>query len=1042
MFLSDISVKRPVLATVISLMLIVLGLVAFTNLPLRELPDIDTPIVSVQTTYRGADAAVVESRVTKPLEDAISGIEGIRTVNSSSQTGQSQISIEFGLNREIESAANDVRDAVSRVVARLPEEADPPQIFKVDSSGDVIIWFNLASTSMNQRELTDYAERYVVDRLSAVDGVANIIIGGEQRYAMRLWIDREALAARALTVQDLEDALSRENVELPAGAINSTTRDFTVRVLRGYSKPVDFAQLVIRKGTDGHLIRVGEVARVELGSVEPRNDYRGNGKLQLGLGVVKTSTANELEVVRGAKAAALQIQDSLPEGSQIFVAYDATIFVDTALHEVYKTLIEAILLVLVVIWLFLGSVRAALIPAVTVPVCIITAFAALYVFGFSINLLTLLALVLAIGLVVDDAIVVLENCQRRVDLGEPRLVAAYRGARQVGFAVIATTAVLVAVFLPIGFMGGYTGRLFRELSVAIAAAVAISGVVALSLTPMMCSKLLISHERARGLARWLDVGFQRVQSTYATLLRRVIGHPWLIAVVMLIAVGCSVLLLRGLSAELAPIEDRGAFVVSVTGPEGAGYDWTVGKVREVEKRLMSLVDQGIASRVNTRVPQGRGGQATQQFNTGQAVVLMAPWDQRKIGSQQLIEQLRKELADIPGIRITPTMRQSLTRGGGLPLQFVLQGPDYVQLADWRDRLLKKLEENPRLYSTDSDYKETQPQIRVEIDKSRAADLGVSTQSIGHALESFFGGRRVTTFSVDGEEYDVMVQADDAGRRQPNDLSNLYVRSDSTSQLIPLSNLVSLSDMAAPGSLNRFNRLRSITISGALAPGYSLGEAIAYVEQATREVLPANAQTDLKGESRDLRETGSTVAFTFGMALLVVFLVLAAQFESFVHPFVIMLTVPLAVLGALLGLWLFGSTLNLYSQIGIIMLIGLAAKNGILIVEFANQLRDQGRSIDEAIRESAAVRLRPIVMTSIATVVGALPLMFSAGAGSASRQTIGTVVVFGVMLSTFLSLFVVPVIYRVLAGFTRSPEAVSHELSALSAEHTDADALES
>ena len=1040
MLLSDLSVKRPVFATVISLLLVVLGLVAFRNLSLRELPDIDTPIVSVNTSYRGADAAVVESRITKPLEDAVSGIEGIRTIQSQSQTGQSSIAIEFTLARDIESAANDVRDAVSRVVGRLPEEADPPQIFKVDSSGDVIVWFNLASSRMSAGELTDYAERYVVDRLSAVDGVANVIVGGEQRYAMRIDIDRNALAARGLTVDDVEQALNRENVELPAGAVNSSTRDFTVRVLRGYVKPDHFAALVVAKGEDGHLVRLGEVAQVSLGSEEPRNDYRGNGQPQLGLGVVKTSTANELEVVQAAKAAAERIQAALPEGTRIFVAYDATVFVDTALHEVYKTLAEAIALVLVVIFLFLGSVRAALIPAVTVPVCVVTAFAALYLFGFSINLLTLLALVLAIGLVVDDAIVVLENCQRRVDLGEPRLVAAYRGARQVGFAVIATTAVLVAVFLPIGFMGGYLGRLFRELGVAIASAVAISGLVALSLTPMMCSKLLTPHA-PRGLTHVVDALFQRVQRLYARGLERALRHPWLVVLVMLLAMGASALLVRGLPKELAPLEDRGAFVVSITGPEGAGFDWTVSKTREVERRLMKLVDEGIVSRVNTRVPQGRGGTVTQNFNVGQAIVLMAPWDRRDISSQQLIERLRRELADIPGVRISPNMRQGLSRNYGQPLQFVLQGPDYAQLAQWRDALLKRLEGNPNLFALDSDYKETQPQLRVDIDKSRAGDLGVSAEEIGHTLETYFGGRRVTTFSVDGEEYDVIVQAGAANRREPADLSNLYVRSTTTKQLIPLSNLVTLGDMAAPGQLNRFNRLRAITVSAGLAPGYSLGAALAYTEQAAREVLPPTAQTDLKADSRDLRETGGSVAFTFGMALLVVFLVLAAQFESFVHPFVIMLTVPLAVLGALLGLGLFGSTLNLYSQIGIIMLVGLAAKNGILIVEFANQLRDQGRTIDAAIREAAAVRLRPIVMTSIATVVGALPLMFAYGAGSASRRTIGVVIVFGVMVSTLLSLFVVPAIYRALARYTRSPEAVAHELAAQGAQHPDADAEE-
>jgi multidrug efflux pump len=1027
MFLSDISVKRPVLATVISLLLTVLGFVALQQLPLRELPDIDTPVVSVQTIYRGADAAVVESRITKPLEDAVSGIEGIKTISSNSQTGQSQVAIEFNITRDLDGAANDVRDAVSRVVGRLPKEADPPQVFKVDSGGDVILWLNLASTKMTSRELTDYAQRYLVDRLSAIDGVANIVIGGEQRYAMRIWLDRTALAARALTVDDVEAALTRENVELPAGAINSTTRDFTVRVLRGYSTPEQFRALVLGKGADGHLTRLGEVATVELGSVEPRNAYRGNGEPQLGLGIVKTSTANELEVVRAAKAAAVDIQQTLPEGTRILVAYDASVFVDTALTEVYKTLAEAIALVLVVIFLFLGSVRAALIPAVTVPVCIVTAFAALYLFGFSINLLTLLALVLSIGLVVDDAIVVLENCQRRVDLGEPRLVAAYRGAKQVGFAVIATTAVLVAVFLPIGFMGGYMGRLFRELGVAIASAVAISGVVALSLTPMMCSRLLKPHAKNGGFSSRVDRAFERVQGFYARRLETALKHPLLMVLVMLGAVGGAALLASVVPKELAPLEDRGAFVISVAGPEGASFEWTEGKVGAIEQRLLKLIDKGDVTRVNIRVPQGRGGSITQVYNTGQAIVLMAPWGERKLSSQEMIDKLRKELADIPGVRLAPQMRQGLGRGFGQPVQFVLQGQSYVELAQWRDKLIKRMEANPKLFAIDSDYKETQPQVRVDIARERAADLGVSTQAIGHALETFFGGRRVTTYTAEGEEYDVIVEAGAEGRRDPSDLQNLYVRGNGA-KTIPLSNLVTLTDMAAPGALNRFGRLRAITVTAGLAPGYTLGDALAFMEKIAAEELPKGTQTDLKGDSRDLRDTGSSVVFTFGMALLIVFLVLAAQFESFVHPATIMLTVPLAVLGALLGLALFGSTLNLYSQIGIVMLVGLAAKNGILIVEFANQLRDQGRDIESAIRESAHVRLRPIMMTSIATVVGALPLMLAHGAGSASRQTIGTVVVFGVMLSTLLSLFVVPTIYRVLARYTGSPEAVSRKLA--------------
>lgn len=1027
MILSDISVKRPVFATVLSLLLIVLGLLAFKQLPLRELPDIDTPRVSIQTSYRGAAAAVIESRITKPIEDAISGIEGIELINSSSQTGLSSISIEFSLQRDIEAAANDVRGAVNRVIAQLPKDADSPQIYKVDSSADVIIWLNLASSELNQRELTDYARRYLQARLSTLDGVANVQIGGEQRYAMRIWLNQQALAARGLTVEDVENALSRENVELPAGALQSTLRDFTVRIERSYVAPEDFATLPLTKGNDGHLIHLAEVAKVELESVEKRNDYRGNGELQLGLGIVKTSTANELEVARQVREEAKRIQENLPAGTRIFPAYDNTIFVETALTEVYKTLAEAILLVIVVIYLFLGSLRAAFIPAVTVPVCIIAAFAALYLFGFSINLLTLLALVLAIGLVVDDAIVVLENCQRRVDFGEPRLIASFRGVREVGFAVIATTAVLVAVFLPIGFMGGYLGRLFRELGVAIAAAVIISAFVALTLTPMMCSKLLQKHERQRGLAYFIDRIFQRTQAYYSSILHYVFHWPIIIGLVMLGALSASFFLSKAISTELAPSEDRGILLISLTGPEGAGYEYMVGKMREVEKHLMKYVDQKIIERINSRVPASFGPTSSEVMNTARAALLMTPWDKRDISTQKFIEKVRKELADIPGIRISINMRQGLTRGGGQPVQFVLGGTDYEELARWRDAMLKGMETNPQLFSIDSDYRETQPQLRVDIDRSRAADLGVSIQEIGHTLETLFGARRITTFTMNGEEYDVIAQAEENRRREPQDLTNIHVRSSSTNKLISLSNLVTLTEIAQPSSLNRFNRLRAITLSANFAAGYSLGEALSWMEQIAREELPKIANVDYRGDSRDLKQSSNTVMFTFGMALLIVFLVLAAQFESFIHPFMIMLTVPLAVLGALLGLWFTGSTLNLYSQIGIIMLVGLAAKNGILMVEFANQLRDQGHPINEAIAEAAALRLRPILMTSIATVVGALPLMFAQGAGSASRQSIGIVVVFGVTLSTFLSLFVVPVFYRLLARYTRSPDAVAQEL---------------
>ncbi|HEY5971911.1 MAG TPA: efflux RND transporter permease subunit [Pseudoxanthomonas sp.] len=1033
MKLSDLSLKRPVLAVVMSLLLIVLGVMSFMRLTLRELPNIDPPVVGVEVTYPGASAAVVETRVTQILEDALSGIEGINTIQSSSRNGRAQVSIEFNLTRDIEASANDVRDAVSRVMDRLPEEADPPQIQKVEADADVMLWLNMRSTKMDTLQLTDYADRYVVDRLSSLDGVARVQLGGAQRYAMRIWLDRDAMAARGVTAGDVEDAMRRENVELPAGRIESNTRDFTLRVERGYQTPQQFAQVPLAKGSDGYVVRLGDVAKIELASAERRSYLRSNGVQNVGLGIVRTSTANALDVALAARAEADRIRPTLPEGTEIFVAYDSTTFIEASVERVYHTLFEAIALVLLVIWLFLGSLRAALIPAVTVPVCLVASFIALYAFGFSINLLTLLALVLCIGLVVDDAIVVLENIQRRADLGEPPLVAARRGTAQVAFAVIATTAVLVAVFLPVGFMEGNTGRLFRELSVALAAAVAISAFVALTLTPMMSSKLVRPHNRQSGFNAWVNRGLNRVSDRYRRTLERMVALPArrigpLMLTVMVVCLALTALLAWRVPSELAPAEDRGRFFVNIQGPEGAGYDYTVRQIQQVEKIVAGNIgDDKPILRANSRVPGGFG--ASEEMHSGIVVVFLQDWDKRSASTNDVVAQLRPQLDALPGIQARPQVPSGLVNTRGQPFQLVLGGPDYVELAQWRDRVLARIEQNPGLFGADSDYKETRPQMRINIERERAADLGVSVEEIGRTLETMMGSRQVTTFVDNGEEYDVLLQAGRENRASPADLANTYVRGRGE-QLIPLSNLVTMSEIAEPGSLNRFNRLRAITISAGLAPGYSMGEAIQWTRQMVAEELPEHAQIDWKGESREYQLAGGAVLLTFTMALLIVYLVLAAQFESFIHPFVIMLTVPLAVLGALIGLWITGGTLNLFSQIGIVMLIGLAAKNGILIVEFANQLRDEGRSVVQAIAESAAVRLRPILMTSVATVMGAMPLVLAGGPGSASRATIGVVVIFGVSFSTLLSLFVVPAFYALLAPFTRSPEAVAHELEKL------------
>ena len=1028
MMLSDLSVRRPVFAAVLSLLLIAFGLLSFDRLPLREYPDINPPIVSVETRYPGASAQVVETKITQLVEDAIAGIEGIRTISSASRDGRSQVTVEFEVERDIDAAANDVRDRVARTVDRLPEEADPPEIAKADANTQQIMWLSLSSDRLSQLELSDYARRFVQDRLAMVSGVASVRIGGEREYAMRVWLDRQALAARGLTVLDVEAALRRENVELPAGTVESFEREFTVRVERSYRTAGDFAALVLRQGSDGYLVRLGDVARVEVGPANDRSELRANGVPTIGLGVSAQAKANVLDTARSVKAELARMSSGLPEGMEIVAGYDASIYIEQAIFEVYKTLLVATGLVVLVIYLFLGSFRAMLVPALTVPVSLTAAFIVLWAMGFSVNLLTLLALVLSIGLVVDDAIVVLENVYRRVEAGEPPLLAAYRGARQVGFAVIATTLVLVAVFVPIAFMEGNLGRLFSEFSLAIAGAVCFSSLVALTLVPMAASKLLRPAGERAGPAALVDQAFSLFSRTYSHSLGGLLRRPLWVSGFLLAVVAGGWQLFTSLPQEYAPTEDRSSFFVIMNAPEGASFEYTQRYARDMENVLLPLLDKGEAYRVLISTPLFGSGASV---NNSIAIVSLENWDQRERSTQEIVGGLFPSLMGMPGVRAFPIQPAALgQRGFSTPVQFVLGGDTYEALAEWRDAFLGKASENPKLLNLDADYKEVKPQLLIQVDRNRAADLGVSVSEVGRTLETMLGSRRVTTYLDRGEEYDVILQAEDADRRTPGDIENLYVRAAKSGELVPLSSLVTVSEGADAATLNRFNRLRSITISANLAPGYTLGEALTFLRGIAEETLPTEARIDYKGQSRELQESSSSVLVTFSLALLVVFLVLAAQFESFIHPLVIMLTVPLAVVGALLGLELSGGSLNIYSQIGIVMMVGLAAKNGILIVEFANQLRDAGASVEEAIKEAARLRLRPIVMTSISTVIGVLPLILGGGAGAESRMAIGVVVFAGVLFSTVLTLGVVPTFYRLLAPHTRSPEAVTQTLEAM------------
>jgi len=1028
--ISEVSVRRPVFATVVSMMLVILGLLAYTRLAVRELPEIESPVVSIETTYRGAAADVVETKITQLIEDRVSGIEGVTKITSQSVDGRSSIDLEFAPERDVDGAANDVRDRVSRVAAQLPPEADPPEIAKADFNADPVIWLNLSSSTLDVLELTDYAERNIAERLGVLPGVARVRFGGARRYAMRVWIDREALAARQLTVADIEAALRRENVQLPAGRLESAQREFTLRTETGLDTEQDFRNLVIGRGPDGYLVRLGEVSDVRLAAENERSLSRSNGVPGISIGVEQISKANTLEVAAGVRAEIERLRPELPEGTVLQVNLDRSVFIEESMKEVVNALVIAMLLVLAVIYLFLGSLRATLIPAVTIPVSIIASFMVMASFGFTINVLTLLGLVLAIGLVVDDSIIVLENIYRRMEGGEPPLIAAVDGSREIGFAVIATTMVLIAVFVPISFLQGNVGKLFREFGITVAAAVMFSSLVALTLTPMMASKLLAGGATRSRLSNAVDAFFNRLSRQYDRTLRRLMRHPWLVIGATLGAMAVAAVLFRSLPSELTPREDRGMLFVTMAGPEGASLEYMDRHARMVEEIMFREVEGGDVVRANVRVPGGFGGAS--ELNQGRGFMVLAPWNERTRSAEQIAQTLRSSMNQIPGVRASVGMPGGWVRGGGSPVQVVLGGTDYKDLVQWRDLLMQRMEENPNLTNVQSNYEERKPEVKVAVDRDRAADLGVSLQTVGRTLETVLGSRIVTTFVDRDREYSVILQGRAEDRSTPSDLDNLYVRSDRTGQLIPLSNLVTLTESAGPTRLNRFDRLRAITISAALAPGYPLGNALDFVEQVVQSEMPPAARLNFDGESREFKSSGSQLYWLFLLALVVVFLVLAAQFESFLHPFVIITTVPLAVIGALVGLWLYGMSINVFSQIAAIMLVGLAAKNGILIVEFANQLRDRGIEYREAVIEAAAIRLRPVLMTSLCTAFGSLPLMLASGAGAEARQAIGVVVFYGVVVSVFLTLAVVPAVYTLVARNTSSPMAVSQRLESLRA----------
>ena len=1024
MILSDVSIKRPVFATVLSLLIVVFGLAALLGLPVREYPDIDPPVVSISTDYIGAAAEVVDTQITQVVEGAISGIEGIRSIESSTEQGESRTSIEFTISRNVDIAANDVRDAVSRIADQLPEEAEAPVVQKADSDARPMMWVTLRSDIWDSAELSDFAERVLADRLSVLDGVADVRIGGERRYAIRVWLDRERLAARDITVAEVERSLRANNVELPAGSVDSSTRNFTVRAEGRLTNVEQFRDLVIRR--DGNdLLRLGEVANVQMGVESDVSRLRANGKTAIGMGIIRQSKANTVAVSDAVRAELEKIRETLPPEVTIAESYDESIFIRASIKEVVFTLAIAVSLVILVIFLFLRSWRATLIPAVTIPVAVIGAFIGLGFLGFSINVLTLLAVILAIGLVVDDAIVMLENIQRRIDEGEPPLLASYRGAKQVAFAVIATTLTLVAVFVPISFMGGNIGRLFAEFGFTLAAAVVVSSLVALTLAPMLCSKWLRhSPESAEGHRLWAasEKVLNGLTHGYERMLRFALNQPGLLLGLGLVGLIVAIVIFPRLPQELAPTEDRGVIIMPTSAPRGSTVEFTDHYVRQAEQELLPYLEDGVSNRLLSIV-----GFRDEEDNAFMIMGLV-PWEDREIKQQQITSELRGKLGQVTGIRAIAVNPPGLgQRGFDQPVEFVVAGPDYESVQAWSEEIVERAKDNPNLLNLDTDFELTRPELRVSIDRERAADLDVTIEDVGLTLQTMLASRQVTTYLDRGREYDVILQAADADRATPSDLGQIFLRPREGGTLIPLQALVSVEEIGANPDLRRIDRLPAVVISASLADGYDLGAALTYLNNLAVDNLPPEARVSYKGLSREFQESSSAIYVTFGLAFVIVFLVLAAQFESWIHPLIIMLSVPLAVTGALLGLWWAGISLNIYSQIGIIMLLGLMAKNGILIVEFANQLRDKGYDVRDAILEGAGLRFRPVLMTTISTVFGAVPLVLATGAGAESRASIGIVILGGLVFATTLTLFIIPVLYNLLARFAKSTNAIALEL---------------
>jgi multidrug efflux pump len=1008
MVISDTCIRRPVFASVLSLLIVLVGVVSFFNLSLREYPNIDEAVITVSTAYRGASASVIESRITQPLEDALAGIEGVDIIRSVSRAEQSQITVQFGLDRLAEHAASDVRDRVSRARRALPSDADEPVITKVEADANPIIWVAFASDRHSPLEVTEIANRLVKPRLQTLPGAADARVFGERIYAMRVWIDPERLAALGLTVGDVEQALQQQNVELPAGRIESRMREFPVQAKTGLHDRAAFEKIVVRAPLPGqdHPLFLSDVARVEEAALAERNTVRFRGEQAISIGLIKQATANPLTLAKALRERLPEIERELPEGMSVTISNDTTVFISRSIRAVFITIGEAIVLVAAVCFFFLRNGRAMLVPLVTIPVSIVGAFILMNVAGFSINTLTLLALVLAIGLVVDDAIVVLENIYRHIEEGMEPMAAAFRGIREIAFAVIAMTLTLVAVYAPIAFMTGRTGKLFGEFALTLAGAVLLSGFVALTLSPMMCARLL-RHEKRHGFVyNRIETVLETLSRLYERSLAFSLKHRlWVMAVFIAVS-GAGGWLLTQLKQELAPLEDRGTVIGLFNAPEGATLDYMAPYTAELEA-LYATIPEVERYFVISGSPTP---------NQGISFIGLTDWEDRDRRSMDIARELAPKMSAIPGITAFPVTPPSLGQSARQrPVGMVILSSDpYEVLAQEAETFLQRVREHPGFVGADIDLRMNRSELVVEVDRERASALGISVDTIGRTLETLLGGRSLTRYLREGEQYDVVIQLAGSDRARPQDIDRLFVRNQS-GQMIPLSAVVLIRETVSPRELNHFGQRRAVTLSANLADDFSLGEALKVLDDLAKSHLPPGYATDYVGVSREFHQTSNALAFGFVLALLFIYLVLAAQFESWKDPFIILLTVPLSMTGALMALFLTGGTLNVYSQIGLITLVGLITKHGILIVEFAKRVEEEGKTRTQAALQASVLRLRPILMTTGAMVLGAIPLALATGAGAESRQQIGWVIVGGLSLGTFFTLFVVPCVYTLLAG---------------------------